>query len=454
MPATVVKVEVKLKKSWTHGDDTFQEGTILNVDENTAKRLVASGVAAIYDPEAEKAAEDAELKRLEEMEKVAKSAAASVVEDMRKELTDDRVSVIQVKSPGIGDGGGFDHLSQFCKEIYLAGPGRAPRTPALKRWMGEVRKTNMVEGDDAQGGFLVPTEHRNELLQTALEETVFARHARFIPMATNRVEIPAMFDINHSGDTPEFFGGVTVYRPGEGEQKTKSKPTFGMVQLNLHKTTGLIAVSEEMLEDSPISIGPILQAVFGSSMGWVMDDDTINGDGVGKPLGFLNCNALVVVLKEAAQADDTIIAENVLNMYARMYGPSKAKAIWIANPTCLKELATMVIGNMPVFIPAGGLSQRPFDTLLGRPLYWSEKMAALGSQGDIAFVDPLQYLLGGKNGLTPKTATSIHLYFDYDLVAFRFVLRYDGTCWWKTSFTPKNGDTQSPYVVLGDRKTL
>jgi hypothetical protein len=50
-------------------------------------------------------------------------------------------------------------------------------------------------------------------------------------------------------------------------------------------------------------------------------------------------------------------------------------------------------------------------------------------------------------------ASSIHLRFDYDQTAFRFVFRIDGQPWWPTAATPlyATSDTLSPFVTLAER---
>jgi len=429
--------KIKLLKSWTHDEKVFGPDTLLNVNEELAEKLIEDGIAMAYDPDAEKAAEKAAQ---EEQEKQAKLIKQSVEQALaaQKQL-EKKTTVVEVKS--VADpSGGFKNFGEFAYDVYKS---RSKVSAKLANWQ---QKQTMQEGDDAQGGYLVPVEFSAKLLQTALENTIMVPRATFVPMKTNRIEIPAMFDTDHSGG--EFFGGVTIYRTGETAQKTKSKPTFGTVQLNLHKITGLAAVTDSLLEDSAISIEPILNKTFGQAMAFTMDDDFINGDGVGKPVGYLNCAALVEVARAGAGA---IAAADILTMYARMPEASKANAVWIANHNTLPQLATMTIGDTPVFIPAGGLSQKPHDTMLGRPLLWTEKVPTLGTEGDLGFIDPTQYLVGAKApGLKPKVDVSIHLWFDYDLTAFRFVLRYDGVCWWKTSMTPKNGSAMSPFVVLTD----
>ena len=105
-------------------------------------------------------------------------------------------------------------------------------------------------------------------------------------------------------------------------------------------------------------------------------------------------------------------------------------------------------------MPANGLSGQPYNTLMGLPLFLTEHCQALGTVGDIVLADWSQYLIGGKAGGGVQTASSMHLYFNYDKTVYRFVLRYDGQPWWQTTLTPKHGGagaTMSPFVALATR---
>ena len=167
----------------------------------------------------------------------------------------------------------------------------------------------------------------------------------------------------------------------------------------------------------------------------------------------MNSPALVVVDAEAGQADSTVVAENIFKMYARMHPASIGSAVWVINNTVVPQLMALTVGStgIPVWLPNQSVAGSPFGTILGRPLFITEKLPCIGCEGDILFADFRQYLVGEKStGI--QSATSIHLYFDYDLTTFRFVYRTDGKTWWRSPLTPKSGcDTMSPFVTLANR---
>ena len=357
--------------------------------------------------------------------------------------------------------GGFANFAEFASAVSgkgakFYGNGHFEK---LQSWESAVSKVaaagHMNEGDMSQGGYLVPAGFIAQLLQTKLETAIVAGRATHIPVSTNRVTIPAVVDADH---TTNFFGGIIVYRTAEKAAKTASKPALGQVSLTLHKLTGLCYVSDELLEDSPISIDPILSSLFGQSIAFEEDDDYLMGTGVARPLGAFNAGnpSLLAQAAEAGQAADTIVFQNIVNMWSRVHPACMRNAVWVVNNECFPQLATMSMavgtGGMPVYIPANGAAGAPFGTLMGRPLILSEKMGALGDQGDIGIADFSQYLVADKVGGSVKAASSIHLKFDYDETAFRWVLRYDGQPWWLSAITPKRGAaTLSPFVVLAER---
>ena len=355
--------------------------------------------------------------------------------------------------------GGFRDHGEFI--VAITGKGAkyygTSHIDKLKIWQNAVTKIagTMNEGDMAQGGYLVPVEFREQLLRTALEASIVKSRATMIPMQTNRIVIPAVVDTDHSTN---YFGGIIPERTSEHGTKGAMKPRFDQVSLTLHKLTGMVYVTDELLEDSPISIPPLLDALFGGAIAFEEDDAYLQGTGVNMALGAFNAGnpSLITQAIEPGQPANTILWQNIINMWSRLHPPSMKNAVWVANIECFPQLASMAMavgaGGVPVWMPGNGVAGSPFGTLMGRPLFLSEKMQALSTAGDIGVGDFTQYLVAQKAGGGLQTATSMHYHFNYDEQTFRFVLRYDGQPWWLSDLTPKRGtNTLSPFVMLAGR---
>ena len=356
--------------------------------------------------------------------------------------------------------GGFKSVAHFLEELIkddtarFTGSREVPET--LRAWDAAVRTKDLSEGSLSAGGYLVPTQIGAAIIDKALEESVVYPRASIQPMTSNRITFAADVDANHSTN---YFGGITIYRPGEAGQKTASSPTYEQIALTLHKVTGLCHISDELLEDSSVAVAADITRKFSQAIAFVQDDDFINGNGVNAPLGFLNSNnpSLITVTAETGQGASTIVAENIIKMWARLFPQGANRCVWIANPDTFPQLATMALavgtGGVPLWLPANGLAGQPMQTLMGRPLLFSEKCQTLGTAGDISLVDLSQYKIGEKAGGI-QIATSIHFKFDYDQQSFRFVLRYDGQPTWTSALTPlRSSSTLSPFVVLSGTRT-
>jgi len=148
--------------------------------------------------------------------------------------------------------------------------------------------------------------------------------------------------------------------------------------------------------------------------------------------------------------------ENIIKMYARV--SSKSNCVWMANDDTFTQLASMYLavgtGGVPVWLPAGGANGKPYDTLMGKPLIFTEHCQAKGTKGDIFLCDWSQYLIGQKagSGSGLQFASSIHLKFDADQTCFRFVFRVDGQPWWAAAQIPRySSDTVSPFICIETR---
>jgi HK97 family phage major capsid protein len=312
--------------------------------------------------------------------------------------------------------------------------------------------TGLNETSPSDGGFLVQTDFSSELLQEVYATGLLAPRCRRISISGNSNGIK-INGVDETSRASTRSGGIVGYWKDEAAQKTASKPKFRQIELTLHKLIGLCYATDELLADAAALEGFIRQA-FAAEFGFLLDDAIIRGTGAGQPLGILNAGCLVTVTKEAGQGADTIVWENVVKMYARLFAGSRANSIWLINQAAESQLMQMAMsvgtGGVPVYLPAGGASQSPYATLFGRPVIAIEQCSALGDVGDIIFADFNGYILAEKGGI--ESAMSIHVKFDYDESVFRFVLRVDGQPVRASSLTPyKGSDALSHFVALAAR---
>jgi HK97 family phage major capsid protein len=214
----------------------------------------------------------------------------------------------------------------------------------------------------------------------------------------------------------------------------------------------LYYATDELLMDAGAMEGVLAQA-FAEEIRFLLDDAIFRGDGAGKPMGVLSAGCLVTQAAESGQAADTILYENVVKMFNRLPFWSRAKAAWYINQECEPQIETMVmsIGTGGAMSPVA-VEYLTKGTIKGLPVIPIEHCSKLGDVGDIVLADMSQYILAEKGGM--QTASSMHVKFAYDEMAFRITYRVDGQPVRASAITPYKataGSTLSPFVTLAAR---
>ena len=401
-----------------------------------------------------KTAQAEELKAWKEAHEPIKSGGVMVVGDE----ADRALEGNPFKTPGefymevkkAGTGQKFDErILPLKSEITEEGIVYELPNAAIKAMKAPSGLSELVPAD---GGFLVGTDRRTEIgVRTEYQSMVWNR-AFNLPIGPNSNGTTLNMVDETSRANGSRWGGVRGYWLAEADEKTSSKPKFDQIEPKLKKVVALVYATDEVLGDAT-QLGALLSVLPPQELDFQKDDKAINGSGVGVPLGFLNSPALVSQAKEANQAAATVVAENIIKMYSRREG-SAANYVWLINQEVEPQLHQLNLpvgtGGALVYMPPGGLSGLPYGTLYGRPIIPVEQAAALGTVGDISFVNMMKYLTISKGGV--QSAESIHVRFIYDESVFRFVERVDGMPMVKAPLTPyKGSNTRSPFVTLATR---
>lgn len=311
--------------------------------------------------------------------------------------------------------------------------------------------TGLGESVPSDGGFAVGTQMESEIMARIYDSSYILNNARKYQISNpnNGIKIPAIDETSRAdGSRP-----VRGYWTDEGAAMTGSSPKMRQITMDLERLTCLVYATDELLQDASL-LGQFVQQAAVEELTFKFQDAAVNGDGSGKPLGILNATCLVSQAAETSQTATTIVYENIVKMWSRMYSPSRARSVWLANADIIPQLYTMSLavgtGGSGVFTPAGGASARPFDTLFGRPIVYLEHCPTLGTVGDIILADLSQYLVIEKAAI--QSASSIHVRFLNNETVFRFVMRVNAQPGWNAALTPfKGSNTVSPFVALATR---
>lgn len=306
------------------------------------------------------------------------------------------------------------------------------------------------EGVGADGGFAIQSDFAGMILESAVKDDgILARIDEYqISSNADRVN---WVDIDESDISTNVFGGIQVYWASEAHTVAKSAPKLKANELKLEKLMGFAYATMELDADSTF-IDTLYTKGFTLAVRRVLTNGIVAGDGIGKPTGILAGGGLLVVPKKAAQANDTVVWENITKIYHTAIDPRNGGYAWIVHPDVHEQLDAMSVvvgtGGIPVYQPASMTGS--VDTLRGIPVLTSDHCSALGDVGDIILADLSDYFLPFKGAI--QKDTSIHVQFLTAETAFRFIFRVNGRPKTTSQLTIKNSSQKrGKYVTLAAR---
>lgn len=309
---------------------------------------------------------------------------------------------------------------------------------------------DMIEGTGETGGFLLPSQFSNQIIDMMLEEEICRKRCKIYSLPAgkgNSLTIPALSDYDHSSN----IAGISTYWVGEGQDYTESTNVkIRQLVLKLNKLTTLVDMSEELVEDSAIKASTLLSGIFAKALAFEIDSCVLtdSGTGAGKPLSFTNSDGVISVSGESGQNSDTINVYNITNMIARIHPASFNKSIFLSSLSNLGELLRL---NLPM--GTAGTWYHAFNEVSGvwrlfsRPVIFTEHCAKLGDAGNLQLIDFSRYAMLIREGISVKSDTSLG--FKSDMISFKASLRIDGSPLDVSATTLADGSTTvSPYIKL------
>lgn len=262
-------------------------------------------------------------------------------------------------------------------------------------------------GEDSEGGYLVPDEYENTLVEALEGECVIRNYAHVFTTSNGSRKIPVVASkgeaswIDENGTYPE------------------SDDSFGQEQIDAHKLGTIIKVSEELLNDSAFNLEAYFEREFSRRMANKEEEAFINGNGVAKPLGILQ-RAEVGVTSASATS---FTADEIMDLFYSLKGSYRRNAIWVLKDETVKAIRKLKDGSGQ-YLWQPGLREGEPDLLLGKPLKTVSYMPTVAAEAKpIIFGDLSYYWIGDRKGISFKRLNE--KYADQGQVGFLTSKRLD-----------------------------
>jgi len=270
----------------------------------------------------------------------------------------------------------------------------------------EVRALNI--GQDAEGGYLVPDEYHNELVEALSEQNVMRGLARTIQTGSGDRLIPIVVDRGEA----QWIGESANYPESDAE--------FGRATLGAHKLARITRVTEELLNDSMFDIQAFLVDTFRRTFGDAEEKAFIAGTGTGQPTGFLN-DAQTGVTSAVGNA---VASDELMDLFHALRVPYRARATWMLHDSTVLAIRKLK-DNDGQYIWQPGLQAGQPDRILGRPVAVSRFMPELGTGNKaVAFGDFSYYWIADRQSIGIQRL--VELYAANGQIGFRMFMRTDG----------------------------
>jgi HK97 family phage major capsid protein len=239
----------------------------------------------------------------------------------------------------------------------------------------------LEEGNDANGGYLVPAEWDKRLIDKLEEENIFRALATVITTSgEHKINIAA---------TKPAAAWIE-----EGQSLTFGDATFDQVVLDAHKLHVAIKVTEELLYDNAFNLESYIIDAFGKAIGNAEEDAFLNGNGTGKPAGIFDASAGGQVAVTISGVKLT--SDDILSLIYSLKRPYRKNARFILNDVTLSAIRKLKDNNGAYLWQPSYTAGEP-DTLCGYSVLTSAYAPALeAGKPVIAFGDFSYYNIGDR----------------------------------------------------------
>ena len=253
----------------------------------------------------------------------------------------------------------------------------------------------LKEGSDSDGGYLVPDEFENQLIQKLHQENVLRSISHVIQTSSGDHKIPVVA----SEGTASWLDEEAAY--------TESNSSFGQVTLGAHKLGTLIKVSDEFLNDSAFDLTNYISTEFARRLGDAEEEAFLTGNGTGRPTGILNDSNGAKDGVTAAAAD-AITFDELIDLFYSLKEPYRKNAVFLMNDSTVKAVRKLKDQNgQYIWQPSVQLGAP--DMILNRPVYTSQYMPTLSAGNKIAlFGDFSYYWIADRQGRTFKRLNELY----------------------------------------------
>ncbi len=252
----------------------------------------------------------------------------------------------------------------------------------LAKMAVDARTKAMAATDAAAGGFLVPTQFSQDVIELLRPASIVrSLNPLVIPMPTGSLRIP------------KITTGATAAYQGENANITASQPVVGQVVLSFKKLTALVPVSNDLLRYSSPSADTIVRDDVVRAIAQRENQAFLRDAGTdATPKGMLNWAPAANRVASTGTALANVVADLSQNMLTLMNANiPEGRWAWLMSPRNFLTLTTIANAN-GFFVFRDEMVQR--GTLWGFPFGKSTQVPGTGATGELYLTNMADAVIG------------------------------------------------------------
>lgn len=272
----------------------------------------------------------------------------------------------------------------------------------------------MVEGTPGLGGYLVPEQWANTIIEKKEETTVIRPRATVVQITTDTFHVPQL------ASRPKVYW--------RSEAANKSTSTFGLEEITLtpYSLAVIVPLSQELVDDATVGLsGSIINMVTNLIVKEIAEEEDrvfagAAGTGTGRPTGISTYTGI----KEIAAAN-ALTGSHIINAFYKLGQGYRASSYWI--------MSSETIGIIQGFKDTSGrflfndaLTSEGLPTLKGRPVLEHNNLGI----NSIFLGDISAYWIADRMGIrvrvSDEATVASNSAFEKNLVYVRVEERVDG----------------------------
>ncbi|WP_100960398.1 phage major capsid protein [Bosea sp. FBZP-16] len=269
-----------------------------------------------------------------------KGALAGLTDDVKARLD---AMEAQIARPNLNKGSKdetTDEQKAFAEYLH-----RGDAAPEVK---------TLTVSSDPGAGYLAPVEMNAEFIRNLVEFSPIRQYASVRTTSAPAVRYPKRNSITNS------------QWEGELEESQASEPTFGQLEIPVHKLTTFVDISEELLADSGGSAEQEVRLALAEDFGQKEAIGFVSGSGVKQPEGFMsNADIAATVNGHATNLSADKLIDLLYSLPASYRNASGAA--WAMNGTTLAAVRKLKDGQNNFLWQPSYQAGQP-ETLLGKPV--------------------------------------------------------------------------------------